>query len=361
MKKENMPEVAFDEAGNTGADLVNSEQPVFSLASVTLSYAEAERLLSNIRTSQTGEIKFSRLKRSASGLRRVKEVLADPILTSENVVFSMYHKRFMIAAKIVDLLIEPMAHRSNMDLHKGGLSFSYSNMLYYALPAYLGPPKVDDLFAAFVSMFRLRTVESVSKFYDIVRGLFHGLEAEIAPLIAPVLLSEQIIGEILADNGSLSLDPAIPAFFQQCAVWGERFRGPFKLVHDESKPIFQDRETLESFMAPEEEGQKIGYDSRVFVFPIRAEGIRFARSQDDPRLQIADLVASASVSWAMGHGASGTQSSLAQELESSGISRFLIGGVWPSREIFPADLDVVTDDGVNPVSHMVEFLRKNKS
>lgn len=224
-------EVAFDEAGNTGADLLNSDQPVFSLASVSLTHAEADELLAPIRTPQTGELKFSRLKRSDSGCRRLLKLLTSPALTSENVSLSLFHKRFVAIAKIFDLLIEPLAHRDGHDFLKQGFNLAYSNLLYVCLPVYFGSDNVDSLLAAFINMFRQRTSESVSSFYIIAHDLFdkHSTSAIAGPF-APVLNSERMIGEILNYNGKLALDPAIPAFFQQCATWGERLGGPFRLV-----------------------------------------------------------------------------------------------------------------------------------
>ncbi|SRR6266545_2976943 len=356
-----LPEVAFDEAGNTGADLLNSEQPVFSLASVSLAHTEAEQLLSTIRTHQTGELKFSRLKRSESGRRRIRELLASPALSPENVALSLFHKRFMAVAKIVDLLIEPVAQRDGLSFYKQGLNLAYCNLLHICLPVYFGSENSDRLLAAFIDMFRLRTTESVGSFYDIARDLFqqHSSE-EIAGLFAPVVASEEMIEKILAHNDKLSLDPAIPGFFQQCALWGERFGGPFKLVHDESKPIFQDKEALESFMAPEEEGQRIGYDRRTILFPLRAEGIRFARSQDDPRLQVADLIASAAASWVAGRITPAHQTPLAQELGTARIDRFLVDGIWPSATISPVELGTEHDGGDDALAHMTDFLSRRR-
>jgi uncharacterized protein DUF3800 len=356
-----LPEIAFDEAGNTGADLLNSEQPVFSLASVSLAHTEAKQLISTIRTHQTGELKFSRLKRSESGRRRIREFLASPVLSSENVALSLVHKRFMAVSKIVDLLIEPIAHREGLSFYKRGFNISYCNILHICLPVYFGSENVNRLLAAFIDMFRLRTPGSVNAFYSIARDLFqqHSNE-EIAGLFAPIVASETLIEEILAHNDKLSLDPAIPGFFQQCALWGERLAGPFRLVHDESKPIFQDKEVLEGFMAPEEEGQRIGYDRRTILFPLRAEGIRFARSQDDPRLQVADLIASAAASWAAGYITPTHQTPLAQDLESARIDRFLVEGLLPSTAITPAELGTEHDGGVDALAHMTDFLSKRR-
>ena len=62
------PLIAFDESGNTGQDLINPRQPIFSLASVYLSDVETEEAIEFL-TAHTGkELKFSNLIRSAAGL-----------------------------------------------------------------------------------------------------------------------------------------------------------------------------------------------------------------------------------------------------------------------------------------------------
>ena len=49
------PTVFFDEAGNTGAALTDTAQPVFVLASTNLTNEEAEKLLALVRTAQARE------------------------------------------------------------------------------------------------------------------------------------------------------------------------------------------------------------------------------------------------------------------------------------------------------------------
>jgi|SRR6266852_5378374 len=120
-----MHEIALDEAGNTGADLLNSEQPVFVLASVSLSREKADTILEGIRTGQTRELKFARLKKSESGRRRIIRFLAAPELNTSNVITTFIHKRFMIVTKIVDLLVESLAHEDGLDLYKDGATIAF--------------------------------------------------------------------------------------------------------------------------------------------------------------------------------------------------------------------------------------------
>jgi hypothetical protein len=48
-----------DEAGNTGANLLDPDQPFFLLASNDFSSSEADALLEHVRSGQGGEPKFS--------------------------------------------------------------------------------------------------------------------------------------------------------------------------------------------------------------------------------------------------------------------------------------------------------------
>lgn len=355
------PEVAFDEAGNTGADLLNPDQPVFALASVALLPVEADELLATIRTPQSRELKFSSLKRTESGRRRLRRVLESRVLTPEHVALSLFHKRFHAVGKMVDLLIEPIAHRDGLDFYQRGFNISYCNLLHICLPVFFGAENVDRLLGAFLQMLRRRSQEAVVNFYSIARELFRQhSNTSVAGPFAPIVASESMIGEILLHNDKLSLDPAIPAFSYQCALWGERFDRPFRLVHDDSKPIFQDSEALESLMAPDDQGQRIGYDRRTFIFPLRACGIRFARSQEDPRLQVADLVAGAAACWSAGRIPPVDDSALAQDLNDLGLDRFLVSGVWPSTAISPAELGTEDEGGVDALDYMADFLAKRR-
>lgn len=73
-------EVAFDESGNTGGNLLDGEQPVFALASVQLSNDEAAALVASLGTKQ-GELKFSSLRSSGPGRRKILTLLKAEVLS----------------------------------------------------------------------------------------------------------------------------------------------------------------------------------------------------------------------------------------------------------------------------------------
>ena len=64
--------VYFDESGNTGPALLDKNQPAFILASNNLSRIEAENLLSLVYSTQIKEAKFSKLKKTETGISKLE-------------------------------------------------------------------------------------------------------------------------------------------------------------------------------------------------------------------------------------------------------------------------------------------------
>src|SRR6266849_8025878 len=97
--------VAFDEAGNTGQNLLDPQQPVFVVASVRVADQAAEEIVERITRGGATEGKFSRLRRSPRGRLAILDALKHPSLVPNNARMSVYHKRFMVTTKIVDMLV----------------------------------------------------------------------------------------------------------------------------------------------------------------------------------------------------------------------------------------------------------------
>jgi hypothetical protein len=186
------------------------------------------------------------------------------------------------------------------------------------------------------------------------------IDEEYKESLTPILASKLMINSVLKSNDKNSLDPAIPSFVSHCDFWGKHFGGSFDLIHDESKPILQKQKMLEDLMSRGEKEHVIGYDQRKFIFPLRAKEINFCPSHNDPRLQIADLIASATAYWASGLISDQNQKDFLKKLKTAGIGRFLAGGLWPRREILPEKLGTEFTDEINATNYIAEFLSKHR-
>ena len=159
--------VAFDESGNSGANLLDSEQPVFVLSSVHFTDDEAGNLIE----TNSDEMKFSKLKRSSKGKRKIINILNSELLNDDIVLVSAVHKRFMVITKMVDLLIEPMLYKSGFDLYERGANIAMANMLYFCMPAFIGSEAFEAIQTAF-NYFKANA-KSVSQGISIKEKDFH--------------------------------------------------------------------------------------------------------------------------------------------------------------------------------------------
>jgi hypothetical protein len=349
--------VVFDESGNTGADLLNSDQPTFVLASCDFSVDEAEALLRNVSDDRSNELKLSRIKKSAIGRKGIIRFLSDPLLRKERAKVFYFHKKYMALSKIIDLLVENLAHRDGVDLYKNGGNIAVSNFHYYCIPAYYGEVLFHQMLSSFVRMFRERTAVSINYFYDTIVSLYEQCQdTDFKPMLLPIVASSEIIIDVLHHNKISALDPAIPAFFAHSTVWGEQYGAYFKILHDESKPIAREQETLEQLMDLTGPYEKIGYDRRTFEFPIRSDGIEFGDSKADSRLQVADLISGSCNHWARGISDARYQDELWKELNCLDMKKLVIGAVWPSLNVTPEDLETGDGCGVNSVDMITRYL-----
>lgn len=288
------PEVHFDEAGNTGAALLDPNQPVFVLASADFTRDEADELLELVRTPQTQEVKFTSLKKSNTGKRRLLQFLSSSLLTPARVKVSITHKRYMAMCKAVDLIEETLAFRDGIDLYERGANIAIANLHYYVTPVFCGEARFELFLSTFVEMVRTPSVATKAAFFDSVRALYENCrESRHKTSFCPYLIAERDIDEILDGINYTALDPAIGAVFHQLGVWGTAIGNEFLAIHDKSKPISAERKTFEVMMDPTASPTMIGYDRRKFEFPLRARTLSFADSRDLPQLQVVDLLAGA--------------------------------------------------------------------
>ena len=355
------PAIYFDEAGNTGAALLDAEQPVFTLASVDFTTEEANYLLDLVRTPQTQEVKFTALRRSSAGQSRLLRFLNDPLLEPARVRLSVTHKRYMVVCKAVDLLEETLAHDAGMDLYHRGTNIAIANLHYYFMPLFCGQERSDAFLQTFVQMVRMQTPETKAKFFSATRKLYkYCIDERYRLFFGPYLMAEFQIDEILAGVDYTALDPAISAVFNQLGEWGRHLQRDFHAIHDVSKPIAAEHATFKAMMNPDVDATTIGYDRRKFEFPLRTRTLEFGDSRDLPQLQVADLLAG-SIAYFASALAREARDELTNSLESAGIERYNMHVLWPAPKFTPQALGTEELGGINAANFMAAALAKTKS
>ncbi|MDE2259898.1 MAG: DUF3800 domain-containing protein, partial [Betaproteobacteria bacterium] len=283
-----------DESGNSGERLLDKDQPLFVLGSNDFGKSEAISLLEHVRSPQGAEPKFKTLKRTQDGIRRLIGLFADPRLNINRVAVDVYHKRYMVVTKMVDLIAETLMHEMGEDLYRRGANIAMSNMLYYCMPAFCGEEKTDRFLQSFVDLMRSRTEAHAVAFFEAGSALVDAssnkdFKNDLRPFIEPELFNMWFDG-----IDQLALDPAIPALFQHINEWGKRKPDRFRVIHDGSKPVLASQDVFHSMMARDGESlTMVGYDRRKFKFPLRALSLEQGDSIEYPQIQVADLCAGA--------------------------------------------------------------------
>src|SRR3954454_10666933 len=98
-----MPVVVMDEAGHTGENLLDSDQPAYALAAVQMDEATATAAVSDAldrAPDTTTELKFSALRRSSAGRKNLLTLLHDLGLAPDDAAIIVMHKPFMEATKL---------------------------------------------------------------------------------------------------------------------------------------------------------------------------------------------------------------------------------------------------------------------
>ena len=348
-----LPIVAFDEAGNSGQNLLDPEQPVFTLASVHMHAGRAKALISTATPAKSTEAHFSTLRTSKAGRRRVLALLNDSALSRAEVRICVYHKPFMVTTKIVDMLMETLHHKMRVDLYADAAHLGLANLFHMVIPVFCGSEPFREWQKRFVAMVRDKTPVSVAAFYDQTKHLRDlNVQAEFDIHLAMLELTRTIVDEAIRDDDRVALDPAVPALVQLAAEWSAALGTPFDLVHDNSKPIEFEQQRLALLMNMKETPRIFKNVGSVYAFPLQTSGVRFANSHDLPQLQVADIIAGAATTLFRAR-ARGVTDAFAEEILLTRLPDLVTGVVWPDTAVTPAELQADRRPGNSELEFIV--------
>lgn len=296
-----VPIVVLDEAGHTGENLLDAAQPVYSLAAVRLERSVAEQAVSAAlarSANTTTEIKFSRLKKSNVGRKNLLTLLDDIDIRSLDAAVVVLHKPWMVAAKMVDELIEPkmLAKGISGAWYASGAATNMATAFYELAPRALGEHYVE-LAQAFVSMVRDYTPEAAATYTQALqRAKIACLDDQVHDLLTVMIDTPKELEEEFAGRED-ALDPALTALFWQAGHWSEELQTRFEFLHDDSKEVRRWQEDyfaeMQSRMAGSTTAESFEVGDITIRLPSLLDTISFETSHGDARVQVADVLAGA--------------------------------------------------------------------
>ena len=278
-----------DEAGFTGNNLLNEQQPGFAYASVAIKEPEADRIVCRLRKEsslQGSELKGARLAKSRRGRAAIVDALGS---IRGRYIATYHHKKFSLACKFFEYVYEPVLARNNSLFYKHGFHRFVAALIYANFICKDEP-----------------TTALVEQFEKFMRSLDH----TDAPILFTTTAAYAGANEALQDVGRFidgyrsvihkesqyidgwALDLSTTALYAQIAQWGERF-DVISVYCDESKPLRDQTPTLNAMVGRTERTSMLfGQKRRPLTFNL-AQPIQLVSSATHAGVQLADVVSSA--------------------------------------------------------------------
>ncbi|WP_290088398.1 DUF3800 domain-containing protein [uncultured Duncaniella sp.] len=156
----------FDEAGFTGSDLNNADQPYFCLGSARFTDDEILQIKNDLSLQDDTELHFKKLYKSPSGQKRILALLEHPLMDKKHIKIGIALKRYCVYAQIVDVLIETMANSLGENIYANRTSLVMANLLYTFAVHHPNQKMVEDFEKAFVTVIRNHDAQSIRDFYS---------------------------------------------------------------------------------------------------------------------------------------------------------------------------------------------------
>lgn len=338
-----MLEVYLDEAGYTGSNLLDREQPVYALAAISLTDEAAQELKARcFPRVRMRELKHTALVRSPRGRAQLIDFAHALAERPDSASVTVAHKEAVLVGLFVDFWIEPAMHRDGYNLYEGGANIGLVNITYLTLGALLGDDGRREFLRRLQVMIRDRTDFAYESFWTTVRDLCR----------AHPRFDEDLFGLYVTANGRLGgrshlrslpehlLDLGDYGLLQTVSHWRDKTPDPLRLLHDANTELARKGDEWKVWLSSDAPPALVGQDRRTTRYPLCAS-IELVDSAAHLQLQLADLVAGATVAMLRQNaGEDPRHPEYVEALRKSPLLKHcLIGGVWPTDKVTPQDLD----------------------
>ncbi len=290
-------EIACDESGSEGENLIGGNTDVFAHASIHMTAQAATACIEELRKrirSPAQEYKANHLLREKH--RSTLEWLlgpSGPILGDAHV--HLTDKRFFVVGTVVDLLVGQVSYATSIDRWQARPINAMATTLYREGQRAFGRERWQSFLEASNNLVRLRNplgvrapVDAFFRTIDDLRfASTGGRVGKIIELLAQTRKdADSFRAQLVADPTMIpALDPLIPAIVQTVVYWSDG-RTPVSIVHDQHNALTEERiaQLKQSFRTPDPTNDSPGPTGHL------AE-ITLVDSRSDARVQVADFLA----------------------------------------------------------------------
>ncbi len=289
-------EIACDESGFSGTNLLDASTPLIAHASVDLLVEEAAELISALRSRarfSLQELKSGQFLRDS----RSNDSLGWFLATLDGRAHvQLVDKQFFLVTRIVDLFLAEPSYAAGTRLSRRQRPAALA--LWSARRP--GGTDWDDFIGAFVDL--VRTKRRARPDRDLLSRFFRTRNAlgrhHLAPSAAEVLEEleptrvRDVAGRLIQDDRSIPppLEPMLPALAETVLSWSDG-RRQVLVIHDEQSALTADRLRRLQRVLAGSPGPWVAGDETPDAVVSPLAGLVMVDSRDDPRVQVADLLA----------------------------------------------------------------------
>lgn len=244
--------VYFDESGNTGNDLLNEEQSVFTYAAIAINEDLAKKIVDTIKDNyniQLKELKYSKLKKHLKGKAAILDILKKIKDCSAVVCFN---KRYALCAKFFEYIFEPCFSEYSSLFYMAGFHHYIANTLYNI---YFQDDTHSDLLKEFWCLMKSPDkMIQAEQYFNKYKLLPKKIDMRSFEKLLRVFITKNkstIWEELESVSGTediekYTLDLTISSLILLCSEMSNRYK-KINAIYDESKIINEHADILNKF------------------------------------------------------------------------------------------------------------------
>lgn len=281
-----------DESGYTGPDLLDSQDPYFSFATVAVSADEAADLVARLIKEygvQGGELKGRRLLKYAKGRRAVEEIFTE---LEGRFKVSLFEKRYALACKFYEYVFEPPLATHSLVFYALRFHLFISNLLYLHFTQ--SGRYAERIFAEFQEF--MRSFDENKLVY--LNGKLQLADAPPAlELIGAFAVSNfasvrDEMEAVVGSSGKWTLDLTSTGLHSLLGEWAEIY-DTLDVTCDDSKPLAASKGVIDAMIGNDRKAYTTVFGERRRLTYNLARPITLAKSIETPGIQLADVIAAA--------------------------------------------------------------------
>ncbi|WP_319446150.1 MULTISPECIES: DUF3800 domain-containing protein [unclassified Mycobacterium] len=287
-------QIACDESGSDGENLIDGSSRVFAHGSTDLDAAAASQFIDDLRGTvkfQGPELKSATLLQNAQRRAALLDTFATGGPLSSRVKFLVMDKWYVAAAKVIDLVIEEDAYANGVDIYSTGEAYRMAQTLMREGPRAFGESRWQQLLGEFVSFVRRRQrVGTKTTQIELIQTIddlrLRNNRRSVTAIMQRLWQGRHHLEDYGPDSPIASmgtLEPIVPAIVSTAKAWHHVHHIPIEIVHDRYAALTP--AAVKDILAV----STARWPNMGIPPPITS--LQQVDSRTDARVQVADLVA----------------------------------------------------------------------